>query len=65
MIIIDLYKDNGCSTLILILLCVLVTFVVNVIIAYRMVSRTENTVKIAIIAPVFHPVLTRFYLVSR
>jgi len=27
-----------------------------------MVSRT---VKIAITAPVFHPVLTRFYLVSR
>jgi len=39
---IDLYKDNGCSTLIFILVYVLVTFVVNVIIAYRMVSRTQS-----------------------
>jgi len=39
----DLYKDNGCSTLIFfILVCVLITFVVNVIIVYRMVSRTQS-----------------------
>jgi len=56
------YKDNGCSTLIFSLVCVLITFVVNVIIAYRMVSRTWQNCKIA---PVFHPVLTQFYLVSR
>jgi len=60
---IDLCKDNDCSTLIFILVCFLITFVINVIIAYRMVSRTQ--VKIAIIAPVFLPVLTWFYLVSR
>jgi len=39
---IDLYKDNGCSTLIFILVCVLITFVVNVIISYGMVSRTQS-----------------------
>jgi len=42
MVRIDLYKDNGCSTLIFILVCVLVTSVVNVTIAYRMVSRTQS-----------------------
>jgi len=45
------------------LVCVLITFVVNVIIAYRIYGQ-QNTVKIAI-APVFHPILARFYLVSR
>jgi len=39
---IDLYRDNSCSTLIFILVCVLVTFVVNVIIVNRMVSRTQS-----------------------
>jgi len=39
---IDLYKDNGCSTLIFILVCVLITFMVNAIIVHRMVSRTQS-----------------------
>ena len=39
---IDLFKDNVCSTLIFILVCVLITFVVNAIIVYHMVSRTQS-----------------------
>jgi len=42
MVKIVLYKDNGCSTCIFILVCVLLTFVVYVMIAYRMVSRTQS-----------------------